>query len=60
MRERAAIYGGTVRADSGRDGGFEVTARLPLPVVAPDEDTQPAGRQPAGRQPRGWPSRGAA
>jgi signal transduction histidine kinase len=30
MRERAALYGGTLRASPGADGGFTVLARLPF------------------------------
>jgi len=30
MRERAAMYGGSVRAEPGPGGGFRVTARLPV------------------------------
>jgi signal transduction histidine kinase len=35
MRERCALLGGEVIAGPRRTGGFEVTARLPLPIVEP-------------------------
>ncbi|MFE6906498.1 sensor histidine kinase [Streptomyces erythrochromogenes] len=38
MRERAAALGGAVEAGPRPDGGFRVTATLPLPSTAPRED----------------------
>jgi signal transduction histidine kinase len=33
MRERAELLGGTLRAGLTADGGFEVRAVLPFPVI---------------------------
>jgi signal transduction histidine kinase len=35
MRERAAMFGGDLRAGSGPDGGFTVDARLPIGTAGP-------------------------
>lgn len=40
MRERAAALGGTVTAGHRDDGGFRVTARLPLTPTGPDTDAE--------------------
>jgi signal transduction histidine kinase len=44
MRERAALFGGELAAGHARDGGFRVTARLPLAAAAPVAPVAPAAR----------------
>jgi signal transduction histidine kinase len=43
MRERAALFAGTVTADHHPDGGFEVHARLPRQPVGERGRTAPSG-----------------
>jgi signal transduction histidine kinase len=47
MRERAALYGGDLRAGPGPSGGWLVTARLPV-----DQDALELARQPVALGPR--------
>jgi signal transduction histidine kinase len=44
MRERAAMFGGTVAVGPRPGGGFRVRAQIPLP---PPRDAQPTGAAPA-------------
>jgi signal transduction histidine kinase len=50
MQERAAIYGGEVRAAPRPGRGFRVTARFPLPGTAP-MDAAPMDAAPTGTAP---------
>jgi signal transduction histidine kinase len=54
MRERAAMYGGSVQAGPLPGGGFQVTARLPVTAGAAAGDpmkTDPAGADPVTTDP---------
>ncbi|MER7767224.1 sensor histidine kinase [Kitasatospora sp. NPDC096140] len=65
MRERAGAVGGRLAADERPDGGFLVTAELPLRTGARDDGPDPAaaagarGTDPRGTEPRGAEPRGA-
>ena len=50
MRERIAMYGGTMQAGPLPDGGFQVTARLPVPSQQPRK-SGPVSAEPAGTAP---------
>ena len=43
MRERAQLYGGTLSAGPGANGGFAVTLTMPVPATA-ERDLAPPVR----------------
>ena len=53
MGERAGLYGGSVQAGPGPEGGFVVTLTLPIGTAAAGNTTRPAGEKMAELTPTG-------